>query len=131
MQRRHEGCHSAPTYRQYTWHFPGHAFEHCRDEARVQQRLWFDLNFYKWWSFKKVELAWTIEITNILNNQNPAIINPVTGRAYQYGDPVPTEWRDPIFNDPRDPRSDNQPPDNPARYMAQRHIMTGISIKFK
>jgi outer membrane receptor protein involved in Fe transport len=93
--------------------------------------LWFDLNFYKWWSFKKVELAWTIEITNILNNQNPAIINPVTGRAYQYGDPVPTEWRDPIFNDPRDPRSDNQPPDNPARYMAQRHIMTGISIKFK
>ena len=93
--------------------------------------LWFDLNFYKWWSFKKVELAWTIEITNILNNQNPAIINPVTGRAYQYGDPVPTEWRDPIFNDPRDPRSDNQPPDNPARYMAQRHIMTGISVKFK
>ncbi|MEA3495107.1 MAG: TonB-dependent receptor [Bacteroidota bacterium] len=93
--------------------------------------FWLDMNVEKWWSLKHVNIAWTLEITNILNNKNAAIVNPVTGMGYEYGDNVPTEWRNPVYNDPRDPRSDNIPPDNPARYLAQRHIMTGISIKFK
>jgi outer membrane receptor protein involved in Fe transport len=93
--------------------------------------FWMDMNFIKWWVFGKTEVAWTFEITNIFDNKNAAIINPVTGRAYEYGDPVPTEWRDPRYNDPRDPRSGNIPPDNPSRYMPQRHFLTGIQVKFK
>ena len=93
--------------------------------------FWIDFTFNKWWRYKKMELAWSIEITNLLNNKNATIINPVTGTAYEYGQAVPTEWRDPVYNDPRDPRSDNIPADNPARYMPQRHIMMGLSLKLK
>ena len=90
-----------------------------------------DINLTRWWNFKGFEIAWSFEITNLLNNLNASIINPVTGRGYEYGDDVPTEWRDPRYNDPRDPRSDNLPPDNPSRYNAQRHFMTGLIIKFR
>lgn len=93
--------------------------------------FWIDFTFNKWWRLKKSEIALSVEITNLLNNKNASIINPVTGEAYEYGQPVPTEWRDPVYNDPRDPRSDNQPPDNPARYMPQRHIMIGLILKLK
>ncbi len=93
--------------------------------------FWTDLNLTKAWIFKRVYLEVSLEITNLFNNKNAAIINPVTGRAYEYGDPVPTEWKDPVYNDPRDPRSDNIPPDNPARYLPQRHIMMGVSFKLK
>jgi len=93
--------------------------------------LWFDANLMKWWNLKNVELILTFEITNIFNNKNAAILNPVTGNAYEYGDPVPSEWRDPMFNDPRDPRSSNLPPDNPARYLPQRHFLLGLSLKIK
>jgi outer membrane receptor protein involved in Fe transport len=96
-------------------------------------KAWFgiDLNLYKWWEGKHWEIAWTFEITNLLNNKNATIINPVTGMGYESGDDVPTEWRDPRYNDPRDPRSDNIPPDNPSRYLAQRHFLTGIVVKIK
>ena len=89
-----------------------------------------DFNFKKWWNVKGTQIAWTVEITNLLNTLNTARVNPVTGRAWQQGDPVPTEWRDPSYPDPRDPRSSGTPPNDPSRYMAQRHIMTGISVKF-
>jgi len=91
--------------------------------------FWLNANYKKWWKLKRVKLAFTLEVTNILNTKNSAIINPVTGRAYEYGDPVPTDWKDPRFIDPRDPRSDNQPPDNPARYHEQRHFLMGLSFK--
>lgn len=91
---------------------------------------WLDFNFRKWWNVKGVQLSWTIEITNILNLKNTARVNPVTGRAYQSGDPVPSEWRDPNYPDPRDPRSSGTPPYDPSRFMAQRHFMTGISVRF-
>lgn len=93
--------------------------------------LWFDMNLMKWWNLKNFEIALSFEITNIFDNKNSVILNPVTGRAYEYGDPVPSEWRDPLFNDPRDPRSANLPPDNPARYLPQRHFLLGINLKLK
>ncbi len=93
--------------------------------------FWLDLNITKTWELKYTSIVASLEVTNLLNNKNAAIINPVTGKAYEYGDPVPTEWRDPLYTDPRDPRSDNIPPDNPARYLAQRHIMLGVSVKIK
>jgi hypothetical protein len=70
-----------------------------------------------------------LQITNLFDNQNAAIINPVTGTAYQFGQFVPDTWTDPRF---RDPRLGNQgpSPENPARYLPQRHIMLGVAVKF-
>ena len=95
-----------------------------------ESNFWINLNLRKWWNVGRTELGLTLEITNLLNNKNTAIVNPVTGRAYEYGDPVPTEWRDPQFIDPRDPRSFNTPPDNPARFYEQRHYLVGVSWRF-
>ncbi|MBC8047558.1 MAG: TonB-dependent receptor [Fimbriimonadaceae bacterium] len=91
--------------------------------------FWINLNYRKWVTLKRSELAFTVEITNLLNNKNTAIVNPVTGKAWEPGDPVPSEWKDPSYIDPRDPRSYGTPPDNPARYYEQRHILVGISFK--
>ncbi|MEX0965731.1 MAG: hypothetical protein WD077_00705 [Bacteroidia bacterium] len=77
-----------------------------------------------------MRISWLLEITNVLNYRNTQIVNPVTGRAYEAGDNVPQNWRDPRFVDPRDPRSSNLPPDDPARYLAPRHFLTGVSIGF-
>lgn len=95
-----------------------------------QSQWWIDFNYKKWWKLKKVNLAWTIEITNLLNTRNAARINPVTGRAWQQGDPVPSEWRDPSFLDPRDGRSFGTPPDDPSRFLQQRHFLTGLQLRF-
>ncbi|MSQ79886.1 MAG: TonB-dependent receptor [Flavobacteriaceae bacterium] len=92
--------------------------------------FWMDLNFRKWWTFKKkYQLALTIEVTNIFNSKNAAIVNPVTGKAYAPGQDVPTEWQDPRYIDPRDPRSSSTPPTDPARYLEQRHYLLGLSFK--
>ncbi len=91
---------------------------------------WIDFNFKKWWTVKNFQIAWTIEVTNVFNTVNTARVNPVTGRAWQQGDPVPSQWRDPNYPDPRDPRSNGIPPNDPSRFRAQRHIMTGINIRF-
>ena len=95
-----------------------------------QSQFWIDFNFRKWWQIGKVQLSWTLEITNILNIKNTARVNPVTGRAWAPGDPVPSEWRDPSYPDPRDSRSAGTPPNDSSRFMPQRHFMTGISVKF-
>ncbi|MBK8341862.1 MAG: hypothetical protein IPL12_00265 [Bacteroidetes bacterium] len=92
--------------------------------------FWLNITYKKWWDLKTTQLAFTFELTNVLNTLNTAIVNPVTGEAYTYGDPVPSEWRDPAFIDPRDPRSYGTPPDNPARYYEQRHLLLGLSWKF-
>lgn len=89
--------------------------------------FWIHTNLKKW--FGKGNFAITLEVTNLLDAKNTAIVNPVTGRAYEDGDPVPAEWRDPQFLDPRDPRSNNIPPDNPARFFEQRHFMLGLTLK--
>lgn len=93
--------------------------------------FWMDLSFQKWWPIKKkVIITYKFELTNVLNNQNAAIINPVTGGGYQVGDDVPSTQRDPRFIDPRDPRSYGNPPDNPAIWRPQRHFITGLQISF-
>jgi Ni/Co efflux regulator RcnB len=77
-----------------------------------------------------MEFALSVELNNALNNKNSAIINPITGRAWRPGDDVPTEWRDPRYLDPRDSRSYGLPPDNPARYFEQRHLLVGFALRF-
>lgn len=107
---------------------------------------WFymDLNIEKWFVISDTRLSLFLEITNVLNSQNPVIINPVTGKGYKSDYPssqealvalrdnrnydVPSFVRDPRYLDPQD---NNIPAYlNPANYLEQRHIMFGVSIKF-
>lgn len=103
--------------------------------------LMFDLNIQKWFEIGDTKLIASLELTNLLNAKNPAIINPVTGKAYRTDYPadpttlrgnsdydVPSNVRDPRYEDPRD---NNIPAYlNPSNFLEQRHIMFGLSINF-
>ncbi len=124
-------------------------YEIVSDPARRYSKIgtpWFniDLNFQKWFTIHKTRLTAFVEVTNLLNDRNPAIINPVTGEAYRTDYPsdpqklkalrndrsydVPSSVRDPRYLDPRD----NNIPSylNPANFLAQRHFMFGVSFNF-
>lgn len=90
--------------------------------------FWIDLNFEKY--FKVNDLTFTIfaEVNNLLDTKNSAIINPVTGEAYEYGDDVPNSWNDPRYPDLQAPISSY--PFNPARYLTRRNVRVGISLRF-
>lgn len=107
---------------------------------------WFymDFNLQKWFEVGGTRISTFLEITNILNNKNSVIINPVTGEGYRSDYPtnqeelialrndrsydVPSSVRDPRYLDPQD---NNIPAYlNPANYLQQRHIVFGISVKF-
>ena len=94
-----------------------------------QYWFWSDLTFTKWWDVKKMKVSFLVQVTNLFNNQNTSIVNPVTGSAYQNGNNVPDTWVDPRFIDPRLGTS-GPPPTNPARYLEQRHIMIGGALRF-
>lgn len=90
--------------------------------------FWVDLNFEKYLSFSGLKLSVFMEINNVFDSKNSAIINPATGKAYEYGDPTPLTWNDPLYPDlqaPLDPY-----PFNPARYLTRRNIKFGVSLKF-
>jgi outer membrane receptor protein involved in Fe transport len=106
--------------------------------------LMFDLNIQRWFTIGNTRMMATLEVTNLFNNKNAAIINPVTGKAYRTDYPitqaelvtlrndrsfdVPSNIRDPRYQDPRD---NNIPAYlNPANFLEQRHIMLGIGINF-
>ncbi len=72
--------------------------------------------------------SFIVEVTNLLDRTNATIINPVTGRAYEYGDPTPSGWNDPLYPDLQAPL--NPYPYNLARYLAPRNIRAGVSVKF-
>ncbi|MFM8317487.1 MAG: TonB-dependent receptor, partial [Bacteroidota bacterium] len=99
--------------------------------ALGQGQQWMDLSVRKWWLRGAYRWELSMQLTNLLNQANAIIPNPVTGRAWEPGDPVPSSWRDPAYLDPRDARSRGLPPDNPARYMAPRHFMLGIALKYR
>jgi hypothetical protein len=104
--------------------------------------LWFDLNIQRQISLAGGDLTFSIEVTNLFNQKNSIIVNPVTGKAYPDVDPattvftrlrgdssfdVPVGTRDPRYEDPT---SGGLPPFNPARFLPQRHLMLGISYRF-
>jgi outer membrane receptor protein involved in Fe transport len=92
--------------------------------------FWTDITFTRWWKLKgKSQVNFSVQITNLFDNKNATIINPVTGTAYSYGQNVPDSWVDPRYRDPRLGVT-GPAPTNPARYMAQRHIMFGLAVKF-
>lgn len=87
---------------------------------------WGNLNFVKWFDIGGTEIAFSIEVINLFNRKNSNIINPITGRAYEFGDPTPNSWNDPLFPDVTAPVSAF--PFNPARYLTQRNIKVGVSF---
>lgn len=76
---------------------------------------------------KGTGLTFSIEVRNALNHKNAQVINPVTGRAYEPGDPVTNSFRDPRFLGPQERGA---LADDPGRYLAPRQILYGISFKF-
>lgn len=109
-----------------------------------QPWIMFDLTFERWLTIGNTRLRGSLEITNLFNAKNAAIINPVTGKAYRSDYPtdpqalialredrrfdVPANVRDPRYVDPRD---NNSPAFlNPANFLEQRHIMFGLAFNF-
>jgi hypothetical protein len=70
----------------------------------------------------------SLEIQNVFDNQNPQIVNPVTGRAYEYGDATPSSYNDPLY--PKLQGSISPFPYNQARYLAPRTALLGVSFRF-
>jgi len=90
--------------------------------------FWIDLNFEKYFEVSKLQFTISIEINNLLDTKNSAIINPVTGKAYEYGDPVPNSWNDPRYPDLQAPITPY--PFDPSRYLTRRNIKFGLGVKF-
>lgn len=90
---------------------------------------WFniDLNLEKAFDFAGVSAVASLQVRNVLNNKNAAIVNPATGRAYEPGDPLPDTARDPAYPDFQDR---GLPPSNPARYLAPTNVTFGVALKF-
>jgi len=94
---------------------------------------WFyiDLNFEKYFDVGIGQLTFSIEVQNLLDRKNPQVINPVTGRAYEYGDP--TQYPTPSVNDPLYPDLAypvNPFPYNPSRYLNPRTFKMGLAFSF-
>ncbi len=89
---------------------------------------WFsaDMSIDKRFSIGGVDLSFMVEVSNLFDNLNATIINPVTGRAYEYGDATPSGYNDPLYPDLQAPL--NPYPYNPARYQAPRNVRAGFSI---
>jgi len=63
------------------------------------------------------ELRFKSEVRNVFNWRDQRIINPVTGRAYEPGDPLP-------------PRTTEESMLNPARYGEPREIFVGVFVRW-
>ena len=90
--------------------------------------FWMDLSIEKYFRIKSFKLTVSLEVSNIFNNKNSSIINPVTGKAYEYGDATPNSWNDPLYPDLQAPLSPY--PYNPARYLTPRQIRFGVSFHY-
>jgi len=56
---------------------------------------WVNANFEKYFKLRGTTFTLFVEAINLLNRNNSNIINPITGRAYEFGDATPTGWNDP------------------------------------
>ncbi len=90
--------------------------------------FWIDLNFERYFDINNLKFSVFVEVNNLLDTQNSAIINPVTGKAYEYGDNIPVNWNDPRYPDLQAPISPY--PLNPARYLTRRNVKLGVSLRF-
>lgn len=92
--------------------------------------MWWnvDVNLQKKMEFSGVRLAFSLEIVNLFDIKNSTILNPVTGRAYELGDPTSLGLNDPLYPDLQSPLSPY--PFNPARYTTRRTLRLGLSAGF-
>ncbi len=108
---------------------PEYVYERGDRYGRVGDNwFWIDINIEKYFTFGGMKFSIFTEINNILDTKNSAIINPVTGEAYESGDAIPSSWNDPNYPDLQAPISAY--PFDPARYLTRRNIKFGISLKF-
>lgn len=91
---------------------------------------WFyvNMNIEKYFDLGFAKMTLSLEVQNLFDNENSQIINPVTGRAYEYGDDTPLSYNDPRFPDLQGTISPY--PYNPARYLAPRTARLGIALRF-
>ncbi len=94
---------------------------------------WFyvDLNFEKYIDVGIGQLTFSLEVQNLFDRKNPQVINPVTGRAYEYDDP--TQYPTPSVNDPLYPDLTypvNAFPYDPSRYLTPRTFKMGLAFSF-
>jgi outer membrane receptor protein involved in Fe transport len=91
---------------------------------------WFyiDFNIEKYFDLGFARLTVNLEVKNILDNRNTQSINPITGRAYEYGDATPTSYNDPLYPDLQGTISPY--PFNPSRYLAPRSARMGVALRF-
>ena len=90
--------------------------------------FWIDLNIEKSFDAFDLDITFSVQVKNVLNTKNAAIINPVTGDAYKRGDPTPSGWNDPLYPELQAPVSPY--PFNPARYLAGRNLLAGVAVRF-
>ncbi|HSD64019.1 MAG TPA: TonB-dependent receptor, partial [Ignavibacteriaceae bacterium] len=90
--------------------------------------FWVNLNFEKYFELVGLRFSILMEINNLFDTKNSAIINPVTGKAYEYGDNVPLSWNDPRYPDLQAPLSPY--PFNPSRYLTRRNVKLGVTLRF-
>ncbi|MCK4597592.1 TonB-dependent receptor [bacterium] len=86
-----------------------------------QHWAWLDLKIEKDLHWRSLWTTFFLEGKNVLDNKNARYINPLTGRAWEQGDPIPISWA----NDPND-----LPPWNPARYKEPRSWRAGMSVSW-
>lgn len=107
--------------------------EYISDLNRINEGIgehWFyiDLNVEKYFDIGVGKVIGTIEVENVLNNKNSQIINPVTGRAYEYADPTPLSYNDPLY--PQLTGEISPYPYNPARYLKPRTVRLSLTFRF-
>jgi len=93
--------------------------------------FWIDLNLEKYIDVGIGKLTFSLEVQNLFNRENSQIINPVTGRAYQYGDP--TQYPSPVVNDPLYPQLTapvTPYPYDPSRYLNPLVYKLGLAFSF-
>jgi hypothetical protein len=108
---------------------PVYDFDNGRRYAELADaKWWINMKGKKFFDVAGVKLGVTIEVENLFDNLNSEIINPVTGRAYESGDPTPLSWNDPKYPDLQAPLEPY--PFNPARYSNRRNVRVGVEARF-
>ncbi len=107
--------------------------EYITDLTRINDQIgayWFyvDLNFEKYFDLGFAKLIAAVEVQNLFDNKNSQVINPITGRAYEYGDPTPSSYNDPLY--PQLTGSVSPFPYDPARYKEPRTIRLSLALRF-
>ncbi len=115
--------------------FPNGRLRYTADLERRFSELgtpwfWIDLSVEKSVSLGLMNGKLTLQVRNLLNNKNATIINPVTGRAYEFGDPLPANRQDPLFPNALGLGGVSPPPFDPARYLPPTQVLFGLAVDF-